>query len=96
MYIDSLSCFIIDVITGLLVKDVVEFNMKSITVSIYRFCKLLSFVVLFSACSEPVKYEEGADAQGHTAATPATIKVNKRKVMSIEISITKSFHDKVL
>ncbi len=93
MYINSLSCFIIDVITGLLVKDVVEFNMKIFTVSIYRFCKVLSLILLFSACSEPVKYEEGADAQGHTAATPATIKVNKSVLTQLPFNDRTDFDD---
>ena len=40
--------------------------------------QLVLFCVALMGCSENVSYEEGADKQGHTSATPATVRLNKQ------------------
>lgn len=67
--------------------------MKNIAVIITRFGKILSLVILLNACSEPVEYEEGADEQGHTAPTPATIKVNESVLTKLPFNDHTDFDD---
>lgn len=67
--------------------------MKNIPVSIYRFCKVVCLLTLLNACSEPVEYETGADEQGHTAPTPATIKVNESLLTTLPFNDRTDFDD---
>jgi len=70
-----------------------ELNMKNFLVVTFRLCKVLSVAMLLNACSEPVKYEEGADKQGHTAPTPATAKVNQSLLTKLPFANKTDFAD---
>ena len=67
--------------------------MKNFLVVTFRLCKVLSVAMLLNACSEPVKYEEGADKQGHTAPTPATAKVNQSLLTKLPFANKTDFAD---
>jgi len=46
---------------------------------------------LFTACSDHLPYEEGADAAGHSAPTPATIAANKLSYKNLPIEDQEDF-----
>jgi len=50
-------------------------------------------VILLSACSDNLEYEEGADSAGNTLATPATKSLNKSVLKSLPFQNQQDFKD---
>lgn len=52
---------------------------------------ILICTILMTACSETLEYEQGADTDGHTAPTPATVAHNRQVANSMSFGIQKDF-----